>query len=343
MATDRTGEREACLQAQGMRVIVSPAGGEITVELQEADASHWTGGRIRLSELVGSPPEELAHPEWETRVDAAGVTATIAWRSLRIERRISLHPDAPQLQIEYGFLNAAPIFVRPAFGLRLCIPAPGGVAWHVPAEGSVRSEPFAEGRVKKRYLWPAAPWCGITHGDAGIAALFPEGVLDAVEVRTEGADAPVSLTPLVYYIGLSPGCEARLTCALAVGIALPDGVAELLARQPSPLRAEYGPAPIERRTQAEAAVRRSDAAPSINTEALRIGRTLRERAEQLSAGRTERLELLSRLGRGELSVEEAIVELGQPAAARGRDSEPPERVMNSGAGVEGCDPEELPQ
>jgi hypothetical protein len=34
----------------------------------------------------------------------------------------------------------------------------------------------------------------------------------------------------------------------------------------------------------------------------------------LSAGRTGRLELLSRLERGELSVDEAIVELGQPAA-----------------------------
>jgi hypothetical protein len=315
MATDRTGEQGARLEGQGLRVSVSPSGGETTVEAQGTDFSLWTGGPILLSELVGSPPEELSHQKWETRADAHGVTATIAWRSLRIERRISLHSDAPQLQIEYGFLNAAPIFVRPAFGLRLWIPAPGGVAWHVPAEVSVRSEAFAESRVKKRYLWPAGPWCGVTHGDAGIAALFPEGVLDAVEVRIERGDAPVSLTPLVYYIGLSPGCEARLTCALAFGVAIPDGMEELLGRQPTPLRADYGPAPIERRAQAEEAVRRSDAAPSINTEALRIGQTLRERAEQLSAGRRERLELLGRLEKGELSVDEAVAELWQSAAA----------------------------
>jgi hypothetical protein len=314
MATDRPEERETRLESQVLRVAVSPSGGEITVQVQETYASLWNGEPIRLSERVGSPPEELALQDWEMGLDAEGVTATIAWRSLWIERRISLNSELPQLQIEYAFLNAAPIFVRPAFGLRLGVPAPGGVAWHVPAEGYVRSEPFAESRVKKRYLWPASPWCCITRGDAGIAALFPEGVLDAVEVRTEGGDAPVSLTPLVYYIGLSPGCEARLTCALAFGIALPDGVTELLARQPASLRAEYGPASSERRLQAEEAVRRSDAAPSINTEALRIGRTLRERAERLSAGRTERLELLSRLERGELSVEEAIVELWQSAA-----------------------------
>jgi hypothetical protein len=316
MAADRPEACGARLEGQGLRVSVSPSGGETTVEAQEAHPSLWTGVSVRLGDRVGSPPEDLAFQHWETRVDADGVTATIAWQSLWIEKRLCLATDAPRLEIEYAFLNTAPIFVRPAFGLRLLLPTHPDVAWHVPAEGGVRSERFAGSSVRKRYLWPAAPWCGISLGGNGVAALFPEGVLDAVEIRTEGRHGLHSLTPLVYYLGLSPGCEARVTCALAFGVPLHDGIAPLLAAPTKPLRADYEPAPAERRSRAEEMARKSDAAPSINTEAVRTCRTLRERAEQLRAGRKERLELLSRLEEGEVSVEEALAHLQRSGGVR---------------------------
>src|SRR5439155_10495758 len=108
-----------------------------------------------------------------------------------------------------------------------------------------------------------------------------------------------SLTPLVYYVGLNPGFEAKLTAVLAVDVALPEGAAELLAARTPPLRAEYGPASPERRSRAAEAAGAGGDAPPVNTEALRACQALRERAERLSATREERMELLARLAKGE--------------------------------------------
>jgi hypothetical protein len=306
--SDRNGELR--LERDGLTVSIAPSRtGETILQAREGPDAFWTGGPLRLRERVGSPPEDLGLQEWETRADQDGVTSTIAWRSLWLERRVSLHAEAPRLELEYAFLNTAPIFIRPAFGLRLLIPAPAEAAWYVPTTDGVRAEKFESGRAGKRYLRPGVPWCGVTAGGKGVALLFPEGVVDAVEVESGGSQGLFSLTPLVYYVGLNPGFEAKLTAVLAVDVALPEGAAELLAAPTHPLRAAYGPASPERRSRAaEAAVAGGDA-PPVNTEALRACQALRERAERLSATKGERLALLAQLAKAKVSVEEVLAEL----------------------------------
>jgi hypothetical protein len=310
MRSDSERNGELRLERDGLTVSITPSRtGETTLQERKGPGALWIGAPLRLRELVGSPPEDLGLQKWETRADPDGVISTIAWRALWLERRLSLHGAAPRLELEYTFLNTAPIFIRPAFGLRLLIPERPEVMWYVPSAEGVRPEEFEAGRAGKRYLRPDAPWCGVAVDGKGVALLFPEGVVDAVEVESGGSQGLFSLTPLVYYVGLSPGCEARLTAVLAFDTALPQVATELLAARTLPLRASYGPASAERRSSAVEAAGVGGDAPPVNTEALKTCQALRERAERLSTMRGQRLELLARLAKGEVSVEAVLAEL----------------------------------
>jgi hypothetical protein len=96
-------------------------------------------------------------------------------------------------------------------------------------------------------------------------------------------------------------------------VALPEVATELLAARTLPLRASYGPASAERRSSAAEGAGAGGDVPPVNTEALKTCQALRERAERLSTTRGGRLELLARLAKGEISVEEVLAEFRQCA------------------------------
>src|SRR5262249_40357204 len=147
--SDRNGELR--LDRGGLSVsIASSRTGETILQAREGPDAFWAGGPLRLRELVGSPPEDLGLQRWKTRAGPDGVTSTIAWRSLWLLRRVSVHAEAPRLEIEYAFLNTAPIFVRPAFGLRVLPPASAEAMWYVPTTHGVRADQFEAGRAGQR-------------------------------------------------------------------------------------------------------------------------------------------------------------------------------------------------
>ena len=264
-------------------------------------------GAVRIGEFMGAPHSPLSSHVWEARQEPGALTLATAWRSVMVEKRVSLIPGASAVRLEYAFLNAGEVLVRPAFGLRLEVPARPGMRWSVPAVGGRRSGDVDDGAAIRRYLRPDSPWCGIDVEGKGIAALFPPGVLDAVEVWLDRPRGVFFLTPLIYYIGLSPGTEARVACVVARTAGGSDVAEQLQRLDGADLTSSYGPAAPERRAWAEALVREGAARPNgPDPGAAEACRILQERAEMLAAGREARLQVIERLASGEVTIEEAL-------------------------------------
>jgi hypothetical protein len=249
-----------------------------------------------ITELLGAPHE--IHPPWQARKEKKTVLLTLRWGPVRVEKRLTLPSEPAMLRIDYSFLNSGPLLVHRAFGLRLQWPAASELRWRVATAEGLRSG-AASSRAELRYLRPDQPWCSIEVGSRRVAMLFPGGVLDAVEVRS--GEGLFSLTPLVYTLGLNPGCEARMTGLVCFDAPHPERMAELYETHASQLCASYGRL-IPARGDPDAVT----TAPA-RLQRLPIGHNLRRRAEQLCSGRTKRMEWLERLGEGEVTVDDAAV------------------------------------
>jgi hypothetical protein len=203
--------------------------------------------------------------------------------------------------MEFAFLNVGEVLHRPAFGLRLLPESSSVHQWYVPSESGVQSGSFTA-EPTRRYLRPEKPWAGLSFPHRFLTAHFPEGVLDAVEIGSERAGERCSVSPLVYYLGLNPGCEARLTGLLYWHEEEPASTEWMPFV--SELNATYVPASPERTQKVESdreALSRVPERPPFEWH-----RSWNERAERLSGGQSDRLALLARLRKGEVTPDAVL-------------------------------------
>jgi hypothetical protein len=276
---------------------VSPSREDGTLRVTAAD-----GAAVQLSEFVGAPQDRLVERRWVMQEEREEVVLSARWGSVWMEKRIETPDGSPSLRLDYTFRNDGPIFVRPAFGLRLALPAGPTCRRFVPTGESVREIALCGGMPSALYLKPSRPWCAVAVGDCRIALLFPDRVLDAVEI--ENGETGEAISPLVYHLGLSPGFEACLTCVMDFA-APPPGEMELWyeARAASQ-RFSYRRAWRGTPEAAEATV---PAVPSLSLTAERrqSNRRLAEVAARLAEGQKKRLELLEQVVQGEIGAWEA--------------------------------------
>jgi len=284
----RTGE-------DAIRVDMSSEDGTLTVTAADGTA-------VYLSELVGGPQDALAERPWVMQEESGKVVPSARWGNVWMEKRIAPPDDSLSLRLEYTFRNDGPIFVRPAFGLRVWLPAGPALRWFVPTAESLREGDCRGDAPGSLYLKPSRPWCAVAAGDYHIALLFPDTVLDAVEI-TSGETAAV-ISPLVYHLGLSPGCEACVTCAVDFAAPPPgDRDAWYRARAAS-LSSSYH---RTSRGTPEAAAAAVPAVPSLSLslEHRQSNRRLAEVAARLEESRQKRMDLLEQVAQGEITAREA--------------------------------------
>jgi hypothetical protein len=286
------------VSTEGDEIKVYPSSEDGTVTVMAAD-----GTAFLLSEFVGTPQDALMPRPWEVQEESGEVVLSARWGSVWMEKRIVPPSGMPVLRLHYTFRNDGPIFVRPAFGLRLSLPASPLLRWSVPMAASLREGESSGGVPGALYLRPSQPWCAVSVGDHRIALLFPDTVLDAVEI--ENGETGAAISPLVYHLGLSPGFEACVTCAVDFAAPPPDEMDRWCAAHATSQRFSYRRASRGTPETAEAAV---PAAPSssLSPERRRSNRRLAEVAARLEEGRQKRLGLLEQVAQGKIRASEAV-------------------------------------
>jgi hypothetical protein len=280
---------------------VFPSSEDGTLTVTAAD-----GAAIHLSEFVGAPQDALVERRWVMQEEREEVVLSARWSSVWMEKRIAASDGSASLRLDYTFRNDGPIFVRPAFGLRLSLPAGPTCRRFVPTAESLREIELCGEMPAALYLKPSRPWCAVAVGDYGIALLFPDRVLDAVEI--EHGERGEAIRPLVYHLGLSPGFEACLTCVVDFAAPPPGEMDPWCEARAASLRCSYRRA---WRGTPEAAEATGPATvpvvPSLSlcAERRQSNRRLAQVAARLAEGQKKRLELLEQVAQGEIGAWEA--------------------------------------
>ena len=314
-----TGKSEVVLENSHLKVIISPHLGGRIVDVK-ADGGQFLyttypegypagfyseyGG---IEEFLERPPGYLWGQAWKHEIEADGVSLCIERDNIFLEKRISLDENMPIVKVEYSILNIGPNLVKPAFGIHpeICI---GNDAasnhYHVPTGKGI----FSGGceQTKKRYVRPAQGWCAGTGEKSLVAMLFPDKLLDGVEVYYPDTGTHLNLSPLIYYVGLSPGKEARFTCAMYFGEGNADTAVELWAEYADKLPSQYGSVPEDRLE----AARNFEAPEGIEIETgaeeSEERQMLLEKMEKLAERKDERMEILNLLREKQISAAEAV-------------------------------------
>ena len=259
---------------------------------------------FRPDEFLGYPENTLSRHPWEVSASSGTLTMRTLWGALYVEKTITLDPDRPLLQTTFTFFNRGETLVRPALGLRMDLSDAGIDAWRVPTAAGLRTG-VVPSRPERRYLRPDAPWCGWNRRDRCALWIFPEGVLDAVEVRTRPAGQGCTITPLIYFIGLSPGHEARFDSRIYFDVPCEESIREITEAQENGLRADYSKSTPDRHRQAKGLADRTAEASADALAALALAE-FRSRSASLARQKGDRMELLDRLRRGELSADHLV-------------------------------------
>jgi hypothetical protein len=286
------------LKGNGLSVSVQPSTGEIAVIIERPSASDT---RISFSEFVGSPYE--ARPAaWTVDQDHETGSLCAKWKTIWFEKRVSLVPGEASVKFEFSFYNSGPTMTRPAFGFHLKhseTPAQQG-------KNAIDNASRLGAGTETRYTRPDRPWLEAKVGAANVCLLFPEGMLDAIAISEKSGS--VTLTPLIYHVGLLPGYEVRFTALLYIKTKQypSEEIGAVWESVSDGLVAEEGRISDERRSRFERMA--TEEAPVVRDFAsvAETNRPLRMKSDALIVGKARRLELLQRWHEGTLSSSELI-------------------------------------
>ena len=197
--------------------------------------------------------------------------------------------------------------VRHAFGIHAEICLDADIAadrLHIPTENGMISGGYEQ--IKKRYVRPSQGWCASTGKNSLIAMLFPDKLLDGVEVYYPEVGTHLNLSPLIYYIGLAPGKEARFTCAMYFGEGDADFAAELWKNCADGLLSQYVSVSGDRLEMAAEFEAPEMAQMPEGDEKSEERRWLIERMNELEKHKEERMEVLRLLRDKQINLAEAI-------------------------------------
>jgi hypothetical protein len=169
-----------------------------------------------IEECIGGAPGSLWNAVWRwERVDDGVLLQALSQRTL-VSKFISLDETEPIIKVDYDFLNLGNGFSKFTFGIHpeVCI---GGSLkdnrYHVPTGGELLNGAYVEAGFKNK-LQPSEGWCAITCEGKVFGQMFPEGMVDIIEVYYPRIDTHVLLEPIIFGVGLSPEKRAGFTYML---------------------------------------------------------------------------------------------------------------------------------
>jgi hypothetical protein len=254
-----TGREQFVLSSGNTRVVVVPEVGGRIVELsyKGVNALHvlypkgitfgpYTeyGG---IEEHVGSAPGSLWKVPWKCEVSDDGsrvILSAFSGQTL-VRKSLSLDADAPILHIRYEMSNYSGNFARFTFGIHPELAVNGNyrqLRFHVPGEGDVLSGGYS-GPGFRRYIAPQQGWCAATAPHLNVPLLFmqmfPEGVIDSVEVYYPKVDSHLVLEPIIFGVGITPQKTAAFSYLVYFGPGDESSIPSIYAEQKHRLTSEY--------------------------------------------------------------------------------------------------------
>ena len=314
-----TGKPEITLETPHLNAVISPHMGGRVVDVKAGDKQflYATYPEARVSgyyrefggidEFLDRPPGMLWRMAWQSRIEENVVNLSVKKQPIFLEKRISLDETMPAVRMEYSLLNTGPNLVRHAFGIHAEICLDGDIAanrFHVPTEKGMLSGGCEQ--IKKRYVRPSQGWCASTGKNSLIAMLFPDKLLDGVEAYYPEVGTHLNLSPLIYYIGLAPGKEARFTCAMYFGEGDADFAAELWKKYADGLLSQYVSVSKDRLEMAAEFEAPEIAQMPEGDEKSEERQWLVERMNELEKHKEQRMEILHLLRDKQINAAEAI-------------------------------------
>jgi len=314
-----TEKSEIVLDNSCLKIVISPHLGGRVVNV-EADKRQFLyskypegnpSGFYReyggIEEFMDRPPGYLWSRAWHHEIQEDGVNLCFRRNEVFLEKRISLDETMPVMKIEYAILNAGPNLIRPAFGIHPEICLDGDAAsnrYHIPTHQGISSGGCEQ--TRKRYIRPSQGWCAATGEKSLVGMFFPDKLLDGVEVYYPTPATHLNLSPLVYYVGLSPGKEARFMCAMYFGEGTVDSAFELWKEYEDKLPSQYVSANEDRLEMARSFEPPESVEMETGSEESEERQRLLKRMDELAKGKDERMEILNLLREKQISVTEAL-------------------------------------
>lgn len=190
-----------------------------------------------IEECIGGAPGSLWNAEWKWERKDDGVLLQSLSKSVLVRKSVSLDDVEPVVKIDYSFFNFGNNFSKFTFGIHpeVCI---GGSLkenqYHVPAGDELLAGGYVEPGFKNKIL-PSEGWCAITYEGKVFGQMFPEGIIDTVEVYYPRVDTHVVLEPIIFGVGVSPDKYAGFTYMVYMG----DGDAEKMREMRAAREAEF--------------------------------------------------------------------------------------------------------
>ena len=224
-----------------------------------------------------------------------------------MEKRISLDESLPVVKIEYLLLNVGPNLLKRAFGIHpeICLDNDTlSNRYHIRGKEGILSG--GREQIRKRYVGPSQGWCAATGKESLVAMLFPEKLLDGVEVYYPKAGTHLSLSPLIYYVGLAPCKEAQFTCVIYFGEGDADLAAELWKEHCDELPGQYTSAPKDRLEMARSFGNPEGEQMPVGAEDSKERRLLLEKMSRFEEHKSELMEILHLLREKQITAAEAV-------------------------------------
>lgn len=190
-----------------------------------------------LEECIGSAPGSLWNARWRWEKKDNRVILQSLSKGILVQKSICLDDAMPVIRIEYSFRNLGDNFSKFTFGIHpeVCIGnSLKDNQYHVPAGNELFTGGYTGPGFKNKVL-PSEGWCAISCTDKVFGQMFPEGIIDAVEVYFPKVNTHLVLEPIIYGVGVSPDKCASFTYMIYIG----DGDAEKIREIRASLDADF--------------------------------------------------------------------------------------------------------
>jgi len=196
-----------------------------------------------IEECIGGAPGSLWNAAWRWERKDDGVLLQALSKSILVRKHIFLDEAESVIKIDYSFLNFGTNFSKFTFGIHpeVCI---GGSLrdnrYYVPTSRELLNGGYVEPGFKNKIL-PSEGWCAITCEGQVLGQMFPEGVIDTVEIYYPRVDTHIVLEPIIFGVGVSPDRYAGFTYMVYMGDGDAGKIREMRASREAEFLAKYEP------------------------------------------------------------------------------------------------------
>jgi hypothetical protein len=197
-----------------------------------------------IEECIGGAPGALWNANWRWERKDDGVLLQALSKSILVRKHVRFADEAePTIRIDYSFFNFGNNFSKFTFGIHpeVCI---GGALkdnrYHVPTGGELLNGGYVEPGFKNKIL-PSEGWCAITSEGKVFGQMFPEGVIDTVEIYYPRVDTHMVLEPIIFGVGVSPDKCAGFTYMMYMGDGDAEKIREMRVSRDAEFSVRYEP------------------------------------------------------------------------------------------------------